>query len=75
MTSSSGTRDRIAIFERIDLHPAKRDLSVVLTGYQDAQKVAEAAEKNQPPVKDNGEPMRTIRFAACCFRVMTWCPL
>ena len=75
MINSFGTRDRIAIFERIDLHPAKRDLKVVLTGYQDAQKIAEEAEKNKPPTKDDGEPLRTIQFAVCCFRVLTWCPL
>jgi hypothetical protein len=74
MINSFGTRDRIAIFERIDLHPAKRDLKVVLTGYQDAQKIAEAAETNKPPTKDDGEPLRTIQFVACCFRVLTWCP-
>jgi hypothetical protein len=74
MIPSSGTRDRIAIFERIDVHPAKRDLKIVVTGYKDARKIAEAEEKNKPPAKDNGEPMRTIQFAACCFRVLTWCP-
>jgi hypothetical protein len=75
MIGCSGTQDRIAIYERIDLHPAKRDLKVVLTGYQDARKIAQAAAKNQPPSKDDGEPLRTIQFAACCFRVLTWCPL
>jgi hypothetical protein len=72
MVNESGTQDRIALFERIDLKPAKRELKVDLTGYQDAQKVAAAAQKNQPPAKDDGGPFQTIRFVACCIRVLLW---
>jgi hypothetical protein len=75
MINSSGTQDRFTIFERIDLKPPKRELKVVLTGYQDERQVAAAAQPNQPPAKDDGEPFQTIQFAACCFRVLTWCPL
>jgi hypothetical protein len=72
MVNETGTQDRFTIFERIDLKPAKRELKVELTGYQDAQKVAQAAEKNKPPAKDDGGPFQAIRFAACCFRVLMW---
>ena len=72
MVSDAGTHDRIAIYERIDLKPAKRDLQVVLTGYQDSVKVARAAQEHQPPAKDDGGPFQTIRFVACCFRVLLW---
>jgi|HubBroStandDraft_6_1064221.scaffolds.fasta_scaffold204252_3 hypothetical protein len=71
MVSASGTLDRILIFERIDLHPAKRALTVVLDGYQDAKKVAQEAARKRAPEKDDGEPFRTIEFAAGCFRVLT----
>jgi hypothetical protein len=67
------TRDQIVVFERFDLSPAKRDLKIDLTGYQDAQKAAQAAPP-AAPTKDDGEPFRTIQFTACCFRVLTWCP-
>jgi hypothetical protein len=72
MVNEAGTQDRIATFERIDLKPAKRELKVELTGYQDAQKVAEAAQRNQPPAKDNGGPLRTIQLVASCVRVLLW---
>jgi hypothetical protein len=72
MVSDAGTHDRIAIYERIDLKPAKRDLQVVLTGYQDSVKVARAAQEHEPPAKDDGGPIQTIRFVGCCFRVLMW---
>jgi hypothetical protein len=72
MVNDAGIHDRIVLFERIDLKPAKRELKVELTGYQDAQKVAQAAQQNQPPAKDDAEPIRTIRFVACCIRALMW---
>jgi hypothetical protein len=72
MVDDAGVHDRIVLFERIDPKPAKRELKVDLTGYQDAQKVAAAAQQNQPPAKDDGGPFQTIRFVACCFRVLLW---
>ena len=73
--SASGTFDRLTIFQRIEVNPPKRDLKIVLTGYQEMQQVAAAAAQNNPPAQDDGEPFRTIRFAANCFYVLTWCPL
>jgi hypothetical protein len=68
------TADRIMIYERFDINPAKRDLKVQLTGYQDIQKVIRATRRTAADEKDNNEPFRTLGFLAFTFRVLTWCP-
>ncbi len=67
MVSASGTQHRIMIFERIDLHPAKRELTVVLDGYQDAKKLAREAAQTGRPKRTTGSHFERLSSPRAAF--------
>jgi hypothetical protein len=63
------SRDRVITYTRLDVNPAKRELKVDLTGYQDANKVAETPA---PPVKEVKKDPATTDLLALGFRILLW---